>query len=141
MPPIVAEVYRREPTAGFERSAARRNVRVREDIYPQYAPDPIRYGDFYADGKPYEHGWSHVQQFITLNIAAILSQQEDDFRIGKMLFTNVMSTPAGLHAPLIERANIFRPESRAYGSLYTVDPRGTYQSPAMGPYLASSVAH
>lgn len=142
MPPIVAEVFRREPSAGFERYGPNRNVRVPEIINPHFAPDPVRDSDFYADGKPWKNAWSQVQRFVGFNIAAIETQQQDDFEFGKMLFTNVTSTNRGLQTALMERANIYRPESRAYGSMRTFDPRmSSYGIPAMGPYLAASIPH
>lgn len=140
MPLIVAEVFRREPSAGFERYGPNRNVRVAEQINPQFAPDPVRDSDFYADGKPWRNAWAHTQRFVGFNIAAIQTQQADDFAFGKMPFTNVTATNRGLQTALMERANIFRPESRAYGSMRTFDPRlVSSEIPAMGPYLASAV--
>jgi len=139
MPPLVAEVFRREPTAGFERYAPMRNVRVAEEITPSVAPDPVRDSDFYADGKPWRNAWSHTQRAFTLNIAAIVSQQADDFAFGKMPFTNVVAQNRGLQTALMERANIQRPESRAYGDYRTFAPG--ISSPAFGPYAASMIPH
>ena len=142
MPIIVAEVFRREPTAGTERAAPIRNVRVAEQINPHFAPDPVRDSDFYADGKPWVNAWSHVQRFVGLNIAAIETQQQDDFGFGKMTFTNVVAQNRGLQTALMERANIFRPEARAYGDMRTFDPGASSAAvPAIGPYLASSIPH
>lgn len=139
MPPIVAEVFRREPSAGFERYGPNVNVRVPELINPSVAPDPVRDSDYYADGKPWRNAWSHVQRFVGLNIAAIETQQQDDFAFGKMQFTNVVSSNRGLQTALMERANIHRPEARAYGSLFSLDPRSGMS--AVGPYLAASLPH
>jgi hypothetical protein len=138
---ITAEVFRREPSAGFERYGPNRNVRVAELINPQFAPDPVRDSDFYADGKPWRNAWSHVQRFVGFNIAAIETQQEDEFSMGKHVFTNVMAENRGLQTALMERANIQRPESRAYGDMRTFDPRANGWAPAVGPYLAASVPH
>lgn len=117
-----AWVNRREPRSGTLRAMAQRNVRLPLPFEHKDAPDPIRYSDFWSHGKPWEHAKAHAQVHTSLNIAEIQSVQEDTFLFGKFPLTNMTKTSAGLQAPLVERANIFRPEAVAYGSQYTVNP-------------------
>lgn len=101
---------------------AQRNVREPLEYEPRDAPDPVRYGDFWSQGKPPGHAWSHAQVYTALNIAETQAIDEQTFRFGKFALRSATATSAGLQAPLVERANIFRPEAMAYGSMYTVNP-------------------
>ncbi len=139
MPVFVAEVFRREPQAGTERAMAQRNVRVPVAAGAiRTAPDPVRYGEFYGQGRAPGQDLPHgkQQRYVALNIAEIQSVQQDDFEFGKHVLRNDVRDNRGLQAALVERANIHRPESRAYGSIYTMfgnDP----MTPVYGPYGAS----
>lgn len=135
MPVMVAEVFRREPAAGVERAIAQRNVRVPVDAGPvRTAPDPVRYGDFYAQGRAPGQDLPHgkQQRYVASDVADILSVMQDDFAFGKFIGTNRVRQNRGLQAALVERSNIYRPEARAYGSNYLI--YGDNMTPQYGPY-------
>lgn len=95
------------------------NVRLPLDVYPKEAPDPVRDGEFWQEGKPFSHAWAHATLFVSTAISAILSVDAwpaDGFRAAKYVRENIVRTPLGVQAAFIERANIERPKTRAYGS-------------------------
>lgn len=127
MPILVAQVFRREPAVQTERGPAQRNVRVPVNVPgSSEAPGAIRYGDFAGQGRAPGHNLPHGKQqiYTSSNAAEILSVMMDDFHVQKVIGTNVADMPAGRQAPLIERANIYRPETQAYGSAYTLFGEG-----------------
>jgi hypothetical protein len=101
---------------------AQRNVRLPLRHVAGRLHDPIRYSDFSGQGRAVVAGAAHVPVYTASNIAEIQAVQEDFFKFPKVPSTNLTKFAAGMHAPLVERANIFRPEAMAYGSQYTVNP-------------------
>lgn len=122
MHPILAFVTRR-PAPRPSLTAAIRNVRPFENIFPNELPDPIRYGDFVNEGK----AWGRARMPIVVFQAKeqILSVQEDDFGKHEILVPAApnAAVPRGSHLPFKERTNIQREQTTAYGSLVSLNPR------------------
>lgn len=121
---------RRQPNSARAAYPDNVNVRAPLDIYPKYAPDPVRPSDFYAFGKPWEHAWAHTSRFISTSIPQILGVDQwvaEGGRIAKYVRTNIVSVPLGLQHSFVERVNIDRAKSSPYGSGVSVqaDPNFT----------------
>lgn len=117
--PFQQVVTRREPYTGETFYPQNLNVRVPLDIYPQIPDEPIRDGDFWAEGKPYNHAWAYGRRFVSTNISGILSIDAwtgEVQRIAKYVRSNIVRTPLGLQHAFVERVNIDRAASAPYGS-------------------------
>lgn len=118
--PFQQTITRREPYANNEVAYPyNANVRVPLDIYPQIPDEPIREGDFWAEGKPFNHAWAHTSRFVSTRIDSILSVDAwpaEVQRIAKYIRTNIVKTPLGMQHAFVERVNIERAASAPYGS-------------------------
>ncbi len=135
--PLAALVRRREPTASPPTyTGVDLNVRPVTEQPGQAAPSPIRASEFAHEGKPPAFAVGHHQFFYGFNIPGILSVMQDDFALGKSVYSMDPSINRGIQIALVERANIYRPEARAYGSDRVVTPFQPFNDPRMipGPY-------
>lgn len=96
------------------------------DVFPQVPSEPIRKGDYWSEGKPIEHAWSHGRRDLFLNIAGFLAVDAwtgEVQRVAKYIRSNIVRTPLGMQHAFVERVNIERAPSAPYGSAYAiVDP-------------------
>jgi hypothetical protein len=104
---------------GPERTAAQRQVRMFERIFPHRSPDPPRQGD--TPARP-----ARWPTWVSQSRAAIHAVMEDEFRFELWAPDLQIQQLHGQQAPLTERANIAKPSSVAYGSLFTLVPPQSY---------------
>lgn len=121
-PVYTAIVLRDELPTGEEWYGPIRNVRPVVQPPQQQSPDAVRYGDFYAEGRAPTQQLARMPMWFGFNIAGRTSVMQDDFSYGKHVLYNTPSPNRGAQLALVERANIYRPEARAYGNQFVVDP-------------------
>lgn len=118
-PPTFTFIRRREPIVGPTFYGENRSERPAEQIHPYTSTDPIRYSDFWRDGKPKELSWSRMPVWFGFNFPS-LKVQDDTFRFNKISGTHIIFTPLGGENPLGNRANISRPSHIPYGDISVV---------------------
>lgn len=126
--PFQQNVTIRDPAPGaspmFRPDAA--HVRTPLDYSPQVPEEPIRKGDFWAEGKPPNHAWPYIRRDFFLNFASLFvdAWTGETQRVAKYVRSNIVRTPLGEQHAFVERVNIARNPSVPYGSMYEV-PDGT----------------
>ncbi len=108
-------VGKREAGAGVQRTAAERNVRIIEQIFPQDSPDPIR-----RTSIPCRPSRRQIVTFFHD------TQANSDARfqsINPEYYAGASAVP-GRNAAWDNRVNTAPPQHVAYGSLFTADAGG-----------------
>lgn len=113
----VAIRARRQVRRGPTLTAAQRNIRPVVQVYPQRAPDRIRQGD--TPARP-----ARVPIYTAQNRAGIKAVAGWPFLVRMRAPSPQASRPRGRQRPWVERSNIARPPSEAYGSQFGLDPTG-----------------
>lgn len=107
------------PPPGPDRTAAQRNVRMFERVYPHRAPEAPRQGD--TPARP-----ARMPTYVALSMASIRAVQKDEFLYELWAPELQVQQLYGNQAPFMERANIVRPSSIAYGSMFALQPAYNY---------------
>lgn len=122
--PFQQNVTERDPSPGGSPQSRpdAAHTRVPLDLYPQVPSEPLRKGDFYAEGKPEGHAWAYARKDFFLNFATLFidSWGGDSQRVAKYIRSNIVRTPLGAQHAFVERVNIERAPSIPYGSMYEV---------------------
>ncbi len=104
---------------GPERTAAQRQVRMYEKVYPHRAPEAPRRGD--TPARP-----ARWPTWVSQSIAAIHAVMEDEFQFAVWAPDLQVQQLTGQQSPHMERANIVSPSYVAYGSLFAMVPNQQY---------------
>lgn len=119
-PPFVAVIKRRpvDPGGPPTLTGWQLNALLPEVIYPQKAPDPIRYGDTPArPAKQRRYGYLAKKQ-----IRAVMYDAQSGV-LGKTEFNQFTKSPQGKSLTWNERSNIRRGYPRAYGTNFDLVPQ------------------
>lgn len=116
-PPYVAKVPRRVAERSPQLAPSQLNERLTENINPQKAPDPPRYGD--TPARP-----ARQPRYAVLAVRQIRSVMHDGQAgvIGKTEFEQAVSSPDGKLLTWDERTNILHQVPTPYGSGFQLIP-------------------
>ena len=125
--PFQQDVTVREPrNTGVLHRPHAVHERVPLNVFPQEPDEPIRKGDFWDEGKPLTHAWSHGRRDFYFNFASLFIETWTGAaeRVAKYVRANIVRTPLGAQHAFVERVNIERAPNVTYGSLFAVQDDG-----------------
>src|SRR5688572_20580217 len=120
MPPIIAEVQRREPQRNVQRGDGYFNARYPEGVYVSELTEPVRYTEFNDLGKPIERARASQQIALFTNVRGYFAVMRDSFTTPLFGPSPRAAFPKGRQAPYQERVNLNRTPAIAYGSLFSL---------------------